>query len=134
MDLKFLQELGTPISAKEIRDLKRKEDEINRLNALKLLLKNIYSDLVKKAKTSYVSRYEHIVNSSFYNNEKFIQDNRNEIIIGLQHMFRDCNIQMRTFSNGGNGEMCDITDLPEDTKKCFSEKNNQTRIIIDWSK
>ena len=41
MDLKFLQELGKPISAEEIRELKKKEDEINRLNAIKYLLKCI---------------------------------------------------------------------------------------------
>ena len=52
MDLKFLQELGKPISAEEMRELKKKEDEINRLKNLDRLLKSIYDEVINVAKTS----------------------------------------------------------------------------------
>ena len=133
MDLKFLQELGKPISAEEMRELKKKEDEINRLNAIKHLLKRIYDEVIKNAKTSTETRYKkRILDFTSFRNEKFINDNRNEIIIGLQHMFKDCDIKMRKFSRANN-VMCDITDLPEEALKCFNEKNHQTWIMIDWS-
>ena len=133
MDLKFLQELGKPISAEEIRELKKKEDEINRLNAIKHLLKRIYDEVIKNAKLSTETQYKaHLLNFISFRNEKFILDNSNEIIIGLQHMFKNCNIKLRTFSFI-NGKLCDITDFPEDARKSFDEKNHQTWVVIDWS-
>lgn len=133
MDLKFLQELGKPISAEEMRELKKKDDEINRLNAIKHLLKSIYDEVVKKAKISTETHYKtHLLEFTSFRNEKFINDNRNEIIIGLQHMFKDCCIKLRTFSFI-NGKLCDIIDFPEEARKSFDEKNHQNWIIIDWS-
>ena len=132
MDLKFLQQLGKPISAEEMRELKKKEDEINRLNAIKHLLKSIHYTVINIAKTSTETRYKCILSQTFGVSEKFINDNRNEIIIGLQHMFKNCDIKMRKFSMANN-VMCDITDLPEEALKCFNEKNHQTWIMIDWS-
>ena len=133
MDLKFLQELGKPISGKEIRELKKKEDEINRLNAIKHLLKSIYDEIIKNAKISTETQYKaHLLNFTSFRNEKFINDNSNEIIIGLQHLFRDCDIKMRTFSHL-NGKLCDITDLSEEAKKCVRVDSYQTWIVIDWS-
>ena len=133
MDLKFLQELGKPILGKEIRELKKKEDEINRLNAIKHLLKSIYDRVVKNAKISTETRYKcHLLDFISFRNEKFINDNSNEIMIGLQHLFRDCDIKMRKFSRANN-VMCDITDLPEEALKCVREDSYQTWIVIDWS-
>tara|TARA_B100001093_G_C26653910_1_gene938752 strand:+ start:612 stop:1016 length:405 start_codon:yes stop_codon:yes gene_type:complete len=133
MDLKFLQELGKPVSAKEMRELKKKEDEINRLNAIKRLLKSIYDEVIKNAKISTETRYKkRILDFTSFLNEKFILDNRNEIIIGLQHLFKNCDIKLRTFSRANN-VMCDVTDLPEEALKCFNEKNHQTWIVIDWT-
>ncbi len=133
MDLKFLQELGKPVSAKEMREFKKKEDEINRLNAIKRLLKSIYDEVIKNAKISTETRYKkRILDFTSFLNEKFILDNRNEIIIGLQHLFKNCDIKLRTFSRANN-VMCDVTDLPEEALKCFNEKNHQTWIVIDWT-
>lgn len=133
MDLKFLQELGKPISAEEIRELKKKEDEINRLNAIKYLLKCIYDEVIKKAKISTETNYKtHLLEFTSFRNEKFIYDNRYEIIIGLQHLFKGCNIKLRTFSFI-NGKLCDITDFSEEARKSFDEKNHQNWVTIDWS-
>ena len=133
MDLKFLQELGKPISAEEMRELKKKEDEINRLNAIKHLLKRIYDEVIKNAKISTETHYKtHLLEFTSFRNEKFINDNRNEIIIGLQHMFKNCDIKFRTFSFI-NGRLCDITDFPDEARKSFDEKNHQYWVIIDWS-
>jgi hypothetical protein len=133
MDLKFLQELGTPISAEEMRELKKNEDEIKRLKNLDILLKGIYYKVINIAKTSTETLYKsRLLDFTSFLNEKFINDNRNEIIIGLQHLFKNCDIKLRKFSQANN-VMCDITDLPEEALKCFNEKNHQTWIMIDWT-
>ena len=134
MDLKFLQQLGKPVSAEEMREMKNKEDEINRLTNLDRLLKQIYYAVINVAKTSTETIYkDRILDFTSFLNEKFVNDNRNEIMIGLQHLFKNCDIKMRTFSYL-NGKLHDITDFPEDARKSFDEKNHQTWIVIDWSK
>jgi hypothetical protein len=133
MDQKFLQQLGKPISAEEMREMKNKEDEINRLNILDKLLKGIYYKVVRNAKISAETQYKgRLLDFTSLLNEKFINDNRNEIIIGLQHLFKNCDIKLRTFSQANN-VMHDITDLPEEEMKYFNEKYHQTWVIIDWS-
>ena len=144
MDQKFLQELGTPIPAKEMVGLKQKKKEKERLSILKKLLKLIYDSTVnygeKSIGTQYV--YKAIVpfchHNEFYNhNELFIKENLDDIMAGLKHLFPDCDIKYRLYSSDIKGNMRDITDL-EDVHKmlvhCLSEGNClESRFIIDWT-
>lgn len=144
MDQKFLQELGDPIPAKEMCELKQKKKEKERLSILKRLLKLIYDATVNYGEKSIGTRYIYkaIVpfcqHNEFYNhNETFIKDNLDDIMAGLKHLFPDCDIEYRLYSSNSKGNMHDITDL-EDLHKllvhCLSDGTClESRFIIDWT-
>ena len=144
MNQQFLQELGEPISAKEMLVLKQKKKEKERLKILKNLLKLIYDSTAnygeKSKGTQYV--YKAIVpfcqHNEFYNdNEIFIKDNLNDIMAGLKHLFPDCDIQYKLYSANSKGNMHDITDLDTTHKLLVHYLNEGTclesRFIIDWT-
>ena len=144
MDQKFLQELGEPITAKEMSDLKQKKKEKERLSILKRLLKLIYDATVNYGEKSVGTRYIYkaIVpfcqHNEFYNhNETFIKDNLNDIMAGLEHLFPDCDIQYKLYSANSKGNMHDITGLDEVHKMFVHLLSEGTclesRFIIDWT-
>ena len=144
MDQNFLQELGEPISAKEMGVLKQKKKEKERLSTLKRLLKLIYDATLNYGEKSIGTRYiyKSIVpfcqHNEFYNhNETFIKDNLNDIMTGLERLFPDCDIEYKLYSSNRKGNMHDITDLDTTHKLLVHYLSDGTclesRFIIDWT-
>ena len=63
--------------------------------------------------------------------DEFLNENKKDIISNLEKLFPGCRISYRTYAKGDYWLPCDITDMDEKTKKCFS--GHSLRIEIDWS-
>jgi len=125
-----LGKIGPPITVEEMRNLKAHEDEKNRWQFISGIIASIYRDTIRCAKlnteTKFVCYLDHRLGE-----DEILNKNKKDIISNLEKLFPGCRISYRTYVNGGNSKMCDITDLDEETKKSFS--NQRLVIVIDWS-
>ena len=121
----------TPITRDEMRGLKAKKDEENRLREINILVNNIYTGTIQTAqRTSELSFKYHIRDP---NHEKYITD----ILSALQVLFPDCLVEYKNQCQGLDGKWYDIS-LIDDLMQTFIDMKNgriqtQKNIIIDWS-
>ena len=125
-----MDKIGPPITAEEMRVLKAEEDEKKRWQVISYTIKSFYHDAIKYAKSNTETKFVYCP-TGFYGGDEFLNKNKKDIISNLEKLFPGCRISYRTYARGGNNEMCDITDMDEETKKCFSGQS--LRIVIDWS-
>ena len=125
-----LDKIGPPITVEEMRNLKAQEDEKKRWVVINRKIKLFYHDAIKYAKESTETKFVYCSTGGLREDE-FLNENKKDIISNLEKLFPGCRIWYRTYAQGGNNQMCDITDMDEDTKKCFSGQS--LRIVIDWS-
>ena len=125
-----LGKIGPPITAEEMRHLKVEEDEKNRWKVINRIIKSFYQDDIKYAKLNTETKLVYCPTGGSREDE-FLNKNKKDIISNLEKLFPECRISYRTYARGGNNEICDITDMDEETKKCFSGQS--LRIVIDWS-
>ena len=121
----------TPITRDEMRGLKAKKDEENRLREINDTVNNIYTRTIQAAQyTSELSFKYHIRDST---REKYITD----ILSALQVLFPDCLVEYKNQCQGLDGKWYDIS-LIDDLMQTFIDMKNgriqtQKNIIIDWS-
>ena len=120
-----------PITRDEMRGLKAKKDEENRLREINILVNNIYTWTIQTAqRTSELSFKYHIRDPT---HEKYITD----ILSALQVLFPDCLVEYKNQCQGLDGKWYDIS-LIDDLMQTFIDMKNgciqtQKNIIIDWS-
>ena len=120
-----------PITRDEMRGLKAKKDEENRVREINDTVNNIYTRTIHTAQyTSELSFKFHIKNPA---HEKNITD----ILSALQVLFPDCLVEYKNLCQGLDGKWYDIS-LIDDLMQTFIDikKNHiqtQKNIIIDWS-
>ena len=125
-----LDKIGSPITAEEMRDLKAQEDEKKRWLHISRTINSLYGKAIQYAKQNTETKFEYCPTGGSRENE-FLNKNKIDIIYNLEKLFPGCYISYRTYAQGGYGVPCDITDMDEETKKCFSKQS--LRIEIDWS-
>ena len=120
-----------PITRDEMRGLKAKKDEENRLREINSIVKEIYNMTIRNAEqTSELSFKFHIQHPAY---EKNITD----ILSALQVLFPECLIEYNNQCQGLDGKWYDIS-LIDDLMQTFIDMKNgriqtQKNIIIDWS-
>ena len=120
-----------PITRDEMRGLKAKKDEENRLREINDTVNNIYTRTIQAAQyTSELSFKYHIRGPT---HEKYITD----ILSALQVLFPDCLVEYKNQCQGLDGKWYDIS-LIDDLMQTFIDMKNgriqtQKNIIIDWS-
>lgn len=110
----------------EMRELKVKKDEDNRLKGIKQSVTDIYRNAISHAETTTETSYTFYVYEFQINN---IQD----ILSGLQGLFPDCTVKYAKMCNGGNNTMIDILTLDETMLPFLKNKRVYPCILIDWS-
>ena len=120
-----------PITRDEMRGLKAKKDEENRLREINSIVKEIYNMTIRNAEqTSELSFKFHIKNPA---HEKNITD----ILSALQVLFPDCLVEYKNQCQGLDGKWYDISLIDDMMKQFIDIKKNhiqtQKNIIIDWS-
>ena len=103
---------------RELRELKAKKDEDNRLKGIKQSVTEIYRNAISHAETKSESSY------TFYANE-FQTNNIQDILSGLQGLFPDCTVKYV--------KEYDILPFDETLLKLFNNRIVLHLIVIDWS-
>jgi hypothetical protein len=120
-----------PITRDEMRGLKIKKDEENRLREINNIVNIIYSKTIQTAEQTSESSFKYPIQHPSY--EKNITD----ILSGLQVLFPECLVEYKNLCQGHDGKWYDIS-LFDETMKQFIDINNfrtraQKYIVIDWS-
>ena len=138
-----------PITRKDLRELKSKTDEINRVNIINSIVKCIYSIFIGIAKTQTLTSYNYrleymdiIVRNkikqinlidllqTYHNFIGFIYKNIDDIIIGLKLLFPDCAIKYKASSLTGVA----VGNGPQEVEyNKLYKKLDVMYIEIDWS-
>lgn len=126
----YVDNIGPPVTAAQMRDLKALEDEKNRWKVINNIISSVYRDAIQFAKINTETRFVYHP-TGFNGGDDFLINNKRDIISKLELLFPECSVSYRTYAYVGNNETHDITDLDEKRKKCFSSKS--LRIVIDWS-
>jgi hypothetical protein len=120
-----------PITRDEMRGLKVKKDEENRLREINNIVNIIYSKTIQTAEQTSESSFKYPIQHPSY--EKNITD----ILSALQVLFPECLVEYKNLCQGHDGKWFDIS-LFDETMKQFIDINNfrtraQKYIVIDWS-
>ena len=130
-----IQKICTPVTRFDMLHMKEKEDEKKRWNVIANIVTSFYNEAIKLAKNSKKTEFIFsIKNRQCCGDEKFLIDNKDDIISTLKKYFQDCDIEYRTYScsRGDNGFMVDITNMDEKMLECFDVNQNETMIVMFW--
>jgi hypothetical protein len=132
----IIQKKCKPISKEELQGMREKIKEESRWKIISRVVIDFYNEVIKFSKTNDNTTFNFSVkNRQFYQEGggcKFLDNNKEDIINTLEDIFVGCDIQINTFSKAGNGKMCDISKMDEDTLSLFDSKYNESRIVINW--
>jgi hypothetical protein len=128
----------TPMTRDEMRSLKDKTDEENRLRQVEQCVERMYTCAINTAKTFTSSQWR----AEFHNgqggqefNGKFIITNIDDILSGLRSLFPDCSVEFKsvTMAMGPDRQMHDISTLDEKALMFIGNRQVKQCITIDWS-
>jgi len=119
-----------PFSRQELKQLKAKKDEQNRLNEINQIVNHIYSSVVSVAESKTITSYNYQIQQHY---STFCEKNKDDIINGLKTLFPDCSIDYKMLSRGNDGQMYDITNIDEKMRPFINRQYDQAHIVIDWS-
>jgi hypothetical protein len=121
----------TPITRDEMRGLKAKKDEENRLREINNIVNIIYSKTIQTAEQTSESSFKYPIQHPTH--EKNITD----ILSALQVLFPECLIEYKNQCLGLDGKWYDISLIDDMMKQFIDMKKNriqtQKNIVIDWS-
>ena len=121
----------TPITRDEMRGLKAKKDEENRLRGINILVNNIYNRTIQTAQQTSELSFKYPIQDNTHEN------NITDILSALQVLFPECLVEYKNLCQGLDGKWYDIS-LNDDMMKLFINLQNsriqtQKNIVIDWS-
>jgi hypothetical protein len=128
----------TPMSRDEMRSLKAKTDEENRLRQVEQHVKIMYDSAMNTARTSTNSQWRtefHNGRSSQGLDATFAITNIDDILKRLQVLFPHCSIEFKsvTMAMGPDRQMHDISTLDEKALMFIGNRQVTQCITIDWS-
>tara|TARA_Y100000590_G_scaffold470585_1_gene666601 strand:- start:2960 stop:3355 length:396 start_codon:yes stop_codon:yes gene_type:complete len=128
----IIQKKCTPISKVELQEMKKKVEEEERWIIISNIVVFLYEDVIKFSKTTNLTTFKFSVQDhQWCGDNKFINDNKEDIISILQDIFVGCDIQINTFTKADNGTMCDVSNMDKKTLSLFN-KYNESIIVINW--
>ncbi len=120
-----------PITRDEMRGLKEKKDEENRLREINSIVNTIYSNTIHTAEHTSESSFKYPIRHPIH--EKNITD----ILSALQLLFPECLVEYKNLCQGLDGKWYDISLIDDMMKQFINMKNShiqtQKNIVIDWS-
>ena len=120
-----------PITRDEMRGLKAKKDEENRLRGIDILVNNIYNRTIQTAQQTSELSFKYPIQDNTH--EKNITD----ILSALQLLFPECLVEYKNLCQGLDGKWYDISLIDDMMKQFINLQNSriqtQKNIVIDWS-
>ena len=88
----FIGKIGPSITVDEMRLMKAKEDARKRWEVIARVVKHVYNEVIKFAKSNDLSYY--FYSYKIYHNqlEKFIPENEEDIVKSIQHLFPESHV------------------------------------------
>jgi len=122
------------ITRDEMRGLKAKKDEENRLREINEVVKEIYNNTIQTAERTSDLLFKYTIR--YPTHEKNITD----ILSALQVLFPECLVEYKNQCLGLDGKWYDISLIDEMMKQLINTNNpkrgnfqTQKYIVIDWS-
>ena len=124
----------TEFTASKLRNLKEQKKREALDKCIHTFTYHFSKEVLKHAENSdthlFASNVKNI--SSFYN-EKFLIENKDEIIKKLKKYFPDSIIETRIFTRSVNNTMVDISKLDENALELFDSKLHETFLVVDYN-
>ena len=132
-----------PVSRDEMRSLKAKTDEENRVRRVEQHVKIMYDAAMNTARTSTNTQWR----AEFHNGQggvaldgmaldgMFVMTNIDDILSGLKVLFPECSVEFKTvtMAMGPDRQMHDISTLDEKALMFIGNRQVKQCIIIDWT-
>lgn len=118
-----------PVTRDYMQNLMPKQDDLIRIIKVNYIVSQIYSQAIKKATTGTSFRFPEINKSN--EDEYFIYENIEEILIAVQVLFPDCSVTKKFLGLDKDGNVYDITNKA--VLRCISIVKSMECINIDWS-
>lgn len=139
-----------PLSRNTMQQLKSQKDDIDRLDRIKSIVKNLYERAVNHASTtSETSFHSEIprapiqhpvgrpIKSPGYQtsgpSDPFYLNNMEHILSDLKKLFPDCDVTHALMAKGRNGKLYDLSKLDDKVLPFVDHTLEQSFILIDWS-
>jgi hypothetical protein len=120
-----------PITRDEMRGLKEKKDEENRLREINSIVNEIYRNTIHTAEHTSESSFKYPIRHPIH------QNNITDILSALQILFPECLVEYKNLCQGLDGKWYDISLIDDMMKQFINMKNShiqtQKNIVIDWS-
>ena len=120
-----------PITRDEMRGLKAKKDEENRLREINSIVNEIYRNTIHTAEHTSESSFKYPIRHPIH--EKNITD----ILRALQILFPECLVEYKNQCRSLDGKWYDISLIDDMMKQFINFGKNpiqtQKNIVIDWS-
>ncbi len=120
-----------PITKDEMRGLKAKKDEENRLRGINILVNNIYNRTIQTAQQTSELSFKYPIQDNTHEN------NITDILSALQVLFPECLVEYKNLCQGLDGKWYDISLIDDMMKQFINLQNSriqtQKNIVIDWS-
>jgi hypothetical protein len=120
-----------PIARDEMRGLKTKKDEENRLREINSIVNEIYRKSIETAEHTSESSFKYPIRHPIH------QNNITDILSALQLLFPECLVEYKNLCQGLDGKWYDISLIDDMMKQFINMKNShiqtQKNIVIDWS-
>ena len=133
----FIENIGPSITVDEMRLMKAKEDARKRWELIARVVKHLYNEVIKFAKSNDWSYYFYSYKIHHHQLEKFILENEEDIVKSIQHLFPETSVSFEECSNcdqGKNKQRYQICDSLSEDAKQFIDKNKVERmIVISWA-
>jgi len=127
----------TPMSRDEMRSLKAKTDEENRVRRVEQHVKIMYDAAMNTARTSTNTQWR----AEFHNGHcgagidaMFVITNIDDILSGLRSLFPDCSVEFKSVSvaMGPDRKMHDISNLDKNILMFLGNTGVKQYIVISW--
>jgi hypothetical protein len=120
-----------PIARDEMRGLKTKKDEENRLREINSIVNEIYRKSIETAEHTSELSFKYPIRHPIH------QNNITDILSALQLLFPECLVEYKNLCQGLDGKWYDISLIDDMMKQFINMKNShiqtQKNIVIDWS-
>jgi hypothetical protein len=133
----LIEKIGPSITVDEMRLMKAKEDARKRWELITRVVKHVYNEVIKFAKSTDSSCYFYSYKIHHNQLEKFIPENEEDIVKSIQHLFPESHVSFEECLNcdqGNNKQRYQICDsFSEDAKQFIAKNKIQRMIVISWA-
>jgi hypothetical protein len=115
--------------------MKAKEDTRKRWELITRVVKDVYNEVIKFAKSNDLSYYfySYKIHHSNHRLDKFISENEEDIVKSIQHLFPESQVSFEECLNCDRGIYKLVDSLSEDAKQFIDKNKVERMIVISWA-